>query len=76
MNRLQAAIALFDAIVVKTFRFPVTFGNMFRGVQKMLNANRKLFGFLPQIFQITLRKKRHGVKIEIRILLDPSLRSG
>ena len=68
MNRLQAAIALFNAIVVKTFRFPVTFGNVFRGIQKMLDANRKLFRLLSQIFQITLRKKRHGLKIEISFL--------
>jgi hypothetical protein len=32
----------------------------------MFDADRKLLGFLPQIFQITFSEKRHIVKIDIR----------
>lgn len=65
MDGLEAPVALFNAIVVKALRFPVALGNMFRGIQKMFHANRKLVRFLAQVFEVTFREKRHDPNIAI-----------
>ena len=66
MNRFQTAIALLNAVIIKALRLPIAFGNVLRSIQEMFDADRKLLGFLPQIFQITFSEKRHIVKIDIR----------
>ena len=66
MNRLEPSVALFDTVVVKALGLVVPFDYTFRGIEKMLHANRELVSFSPKVFKVALGKKRHRVKIVIR----------
>lgn len=52
VDGLEAAVAFFDAVVVKPLRLLVPFGDDFGGVQEVLHADGKLVRFAAQVVEV------------------------
>ena len=52
VDGLEAAVAFFDAVVVKPLGFFVPFGDDFGGVQEVLHTDGKLVRFAAQVIEV------------------------
>ena len=52
VDGLEAAVAFFDAVVVKSLGLLVPFGYDFGGVQEVLHADGKLVRFAAQVVEV------------------------